>query len=372
MVIEMKNIIGKTIGGMLIALVTVLVWMCPTKEAIAPEDTSVRPIRSAVVQAGYEAPDLFFPARINAGATRTLSFKRAGRVASMPVVVGEHVKKGAVLATLEKESFENAVKIAEADLLRDKSAYDRRVVAAGKNAISKEELTTAEAQYRQSESRYNDAKLALEETVLVAPFDGIVSRTCTDELTNVGAGQPILVYHDISRIQVKVVAPETMIIRLGEISFADDPETFTISFDSAPGKSYPVKFKEFESSADENTQTFRATFEFPSPRELVLLPGMSGTLKMSGRHYSVDSHAEGVVTVPESAVGIQADGSQFVWVLTPEGTEGVFVSSARPVVIGARNCGRVRVESGLSVGERVATAGVAVLTEGRRVTLLGE
>lgn len=368
----MKNLIGKVLGGALIALATMAIWMWPKSEECVPADNSIRPIRSAIVEAGYVAPDLFFPARIKAGSTRTMSFKRAGRVASMPLTVGDEVKKGDVLATLEKETFENALKIAEADLMRDKSAYDRRLSAAEKNAISKEELTRAEAQYRQSQSRLEDAKLALEETVLVAPFDGVISRTCIDELTNVNAGQPVLVYHDVSMIQVKVVVPETVVIKLGEISIVDDPEAFTISFDSAPGKSYPVKFKEFESSADEGTQTFLSTFELPAPKELVLLPGMSGELKLSGKHYSVGPQAAGVTTVPESAIGVQADGGNFVWVLAAEGSDGVFVAKARSVKIGARARGKVRVESGLEAGERVATAGVAVLSEGRLVRLLGE
>lgn len=368
----MKNILGKVLGGALIALATVAIWMWPKSEESVPVDDSVRPIRSAIVEAGYAAPDLFFPARIKAGSTRTMSFKRAGRIASMPLTVGDEVKKGDILATLEKETFENAVKIAEADLMRDKSAYDRRLAAAEKNAISKEELTRAEAQYKQSQSRLEDAKLALEETVLVAPFDGVISRTCIDELTNVNAGQPVLVYHDVSKIQVKVVVPETIVIKLGEISIADDPEAFTISFDSAPGKSYAVKFKEFESSANEGTQTFLSTFELPAPKELVLLPGMSGELKLSGKHYSFGTQTNETTTVPESAVGVLADGSNFVWVLSAEGTDGVFVAKTRPVKIGARVGGKVRVEAGLKAGERVATAGVAVLSEGRRVRLLGE
>lgn len=368
----MKNILGKVLGGALIALATAAIWMWPKSEESVPVDDSVRPIRSAIVEAGYAAPDLFFPARIKAGSTRTMSFKRAGRIASMPLTVGDEVKKGDILATLEKETFENAVKIAEADLMRDKSAYDRRLAAAEKNAISKEELTRAEAQYKQSQSRLEDAKLALEETVLVAPFDGVISRTCIDELTNVNAGQPVLVYHDVSKIQVKVVVPETIVIKLGEISIADDPEAFTISFDSAPGKSYAVKFKEFESSANEGTQTFLSTFELPAPKELVLLPGMSGELKLSGKHYSFGTQTNETTTVPESAVGVLADGSNFVWVLSAEGTDGVFVAKTRPVKIGARVGGKVRVEAGLKAGERVATAGVAVLSEGRRVRLLGE
>lgn len=368
----MNNLVGKIFGGALIAAATVAVWMWPEHKLQQPEDTSVRPIRSEIVTAGFDTPDLYFPARIKAGETRKMSFKRPGRVASLPVTAGNQMKKGEVLATLEKETFENAVKIAEADLIRDKSAYDRRLVAADKNAISKEELSMAEAQYKQSLSRLNDAKLALEETVLVAPFDGVVSGTCLDELANVNAGEPVLIYLDVSKVQVKVVVPETMVIKLNNLSVEEHPETFTVSFDSAPGLSFPVKYKEFEATANEGTQTFVACFELESPKELTLLPGMSGTLKLNGKFYSVGKNDVKAVTVPESAVGIKADGSAFVWVLSETGTKDVFVVNERTVVIGSRARGKVRIESGIVAGERVATAGVAVLTEGRKVRLLGE
>lgn len=370
----MVNVIGKTVGGALIAGATVAVWFWPKPEAVAQEDVSVRPIRSEIVEAGFKSPDLFFPARIKAGASRSMSFKHAGRIASIPVNAGDQVKKGAVLATLEKESFVDAVEIAKARLERDQLAYERRLSAAEKNAISKEELSSAEAEFRQSRSQLRDAERALEEATLVAPFDGEVSRKTVTELRNIAAGEEVLVFHDVSTIEVQVVVPETMVIKINSLKIHElKPETLSISFDSAPGVSYPVTFKDFETTANEGTQTFLATYTLPAPKDLILLPGMSGTLKLNGKDYTFDSGSlEKEVTVPETAVGIAADGSAFVWVLTPAQEPGVYTVASRTVKIGYRTAGRVMIEDGLKSGERVATAGVAVLTEGRKVRLLGE
>lgn len=368
----MKDMIGKTLGGALIVAGTAAVWMWPDPVIEVTEDETVRPIRSAVVEAGYKSPDLYFPARIDAGEERSMSFKHPGRIASIPVSSGDRVMKGGVLATLEKESFVEAVEIAKAALERDRLAYERRLNAAAKNAVSGEELTAAEAQYNQSRSRLRDAERDLEETVLVAPFDGVVSRKRMDELRNVAAGDEIILFHDITKISVKVVIPETMVIGLKNMTFnEDDPEMLTISFDSAPGLSFPVKFKDFESSANENTQTFTVSYSLPAPKELLLLPGMSGTLKLSGRHYAFNSESTGKeVTVPESAVGAASDGSAFAWVLAPTTEAGVWTVHKRSIKVGRRAAGLVRVDDGLSAGERIATAGVAVLTEGRKVRVL--
>lgn len=368
----MKDMIGKTIGGALIVAGTAAVWMWPKPSVEAKADDTVRPVRSAVVEAGYKSPDLYFPARIEAGEERSMSFKHAGRIASIPVSAGDHVKKGEVLASLERDSFVDAVEIAKAALERDQLAYERRRVAAEKNAVSKEELSAAEAQFSQSRSRLRDAERALEETVLLAPFDGVVSRKRVDELRNVVPGEEILLFLDVSKMSVKVVIPETMVIGVNNMTFRDDdPEMLTVSFDSAPGKSFPVKFKDYELTANEHTQTFKVSYFLPAPKELLLLPGMSGTLKLSGNHYSFAAGAaESEVTVPESAVAVASDGTSFVWVLEPTETAGVHVAHRRPIKVSRRADGRVRVDEGLLAGERVATAGVAVLSEGRKVRLL--
>lgn len=368
----MKDILGKAIGGALIVAGTAAIWMWPKPGVDAKPDDSIRPVRSALVEAGYKSPDLYFPARIDAGETRSMSFKHSGRIASIPVKAGDRVKKGQVLASLEKESFVDAVEIAKAALERDQLAYERRRVAAEKNAVSKEELSAAEAQFSQSRSRLRDAERALEETVLVAPFDGVVSRKNVDELRNVVPGEQILLFHDFSTVSVKVVIPETMMIKIKSMSFNEEhPEMLTVSFDSAPGKSFPVRFKDFESAANEETQTFTASYTLPAPEELLLLPGMCATLKLSGAHYSAGEGGSGKeVTVPEAAVAVSSDGSPFVWVLMPSTESGVWTVSKRPVTLGCRASGRVRVDEGLAAGDRVATAGVAILTEGRKVRLL--
>ena len=50
----------------------------------------------------------------------------------------------------------------------------------------------------------------------------------------------------------------------------------------------------------------------------------------------------------------------------------MFVAQRRAIEIASRNNGSVTVLKGIKPGERVATAGVSQLTEGRKVRLLAE
>jgi len=58
-----------------------------------------------------------------------------------------------------------------------------------------------------------------------------------------------------------------------------------------------------------------------------------------------------------------------VWVLEDEGG-GVYAARERTIQLGDRSGGDIGVTAGLAAGERIAAAGVAILTEGRRVRLL--
>lgn len=367
----MANNVGKIVGGLLIAGATAAVWFWPKPQVSAPADTSVRPVRSALAKEGAVSGDLFFPGRIKAFADRQLAFKRGGRIASIPVKAGEKVKKGTKLAWLVQTEFENAYASAKAQEERDRLACERRRAAAAKNAVSKDEVSQAESQLRQSEIALREAERALEESVIVAPFDGEVSRVPGSEMADVGPGVTVILFHDLSRVKVDVTIPETVAIQAHRTTVdEDDPEALTVSFDSVPGRRFPAQFVEVETTANASTQTFVGTYVFTAPDDLVLLPGMSATLRVKWSRAGAD--AAKAVTVPESALGCADDGSAFVWVLTPGTAADLHVAHRRTVRVGARVAGEVVVTEGLAAGERVATAGVTVLTEGRGVRLMAE
>ncbi|MBP1589748.1 MAG: hypothetical protein ILO10_06090, partial [Kiritimatiellae bacterium] len=67
-------------------------------------------------------------------------------------------------------------------------------------------------------------------------------------------------------------------------------------------------------------------------------------------------------------------GEPFVWRLdaAKDGTPGVYETHAVVVAIDDRTGEDVAVTAGLAVGDRIALAGISVLSEGRKVRLLEE
>ena len=373
----MRINIGKVIGAALFAGAVAAIEFWPEAKVEARPDDAVRPVRSVVAEKGARLPDLYFTGKVKADSDRTLCFKQSGRVQRIPVSAGQKIKKGDRLAWLDPLDFEKDLAKAEAAEQRDRQTCDRKREAAKKNAISREELSQAEAQLAVSEAQLALAKRALEDTVLLAPFDGTVAEIPASELDMVTPATKIVLVHDLSKIKIDVTFPETMAIAARKIKAADDKRGVCamahVYFDSVPGRLFPVKFVEYVSNADAKTQTYVATYVMDAPEDLMIMPGMSATLFIKGTDYRFDSaDIANAIVLPESAVAAAPDGTFGVWVLESASEQGVFIARHRTVEIASRSNGSVTILKGVASGERIATAGVSQLTEGRKVRLLAE
>ena len=369
---------GKIIGAALFVGAVTAIKFWPEAKVEAKPDDTVRPVRSVVAEKGVRLPDLYFTGKVKASEDRTLCFKQSGRIQRIPVSAGQSIKKGDKLAWLDPLDFKEDLAKAEAAATRDRQTCERKREAAKKNAISQEELSQAEAQLRVSEAQLALAKRALEDTVLLAPFDGTVAEVPATELDMVTPATKIVLVHDLSKIKIDVIYPETMAIAAKKIKSADDGRgvcsAASVYFDSFPDRHFPVRFVEYVANADSKTQTYVATYVMDAPEDLMILPGMSATLFIRGDAYRFDSNElADAISLPESAVAAAPDGTFEVWALEASaGSKDVFVAHRRTVELGCRNVGSVIVLKGVAPGERIATAGVSQLTEGRKVRLLAE
>ena len=369
----MNNGLGKVIGSVVFVGAVAAIWLWPRKEAESAASEPVRPVRSIVVQDGTKMPDLEFPGVVKAGSDRTLAFEVPGKVLAIPVSKNQRVKKGDVIAKLDPKDFEDKVAKAKAALDRDSQSLARyRNVAA--NAVSKEEVSRAEAQVKTSTAEYDSAQRDLERTVLTAPFDGVIADTYPSELDVVPVGQKIALILDMQEIGVEVSLPETIVIRSKMIQKVNAETNIShVVFDSYPGRSFPARLDEFTAIADSRTQIYKTTFKLANVPELTLLPGMSATVIVDGKDYVYrDAEQRPAVAVPGAAVAVDEKGGYFVWKLEPTETEGVYAVRKAAVSVNSRVGTDVVVTAGVKPGDRIATAGVSVLSEGRKVTLLKE
>jgi RND family efflux transporter MFP subunit len=231
-------------------------------------------------------------------------------------------------------------------------------LAKAKAGARSEDIAAAKANIRGLETNLKIARDQLDDTVLRAPFSGVVVNQLIENHEMVTVGRAVLAMHDISQLEIEVNVPEN------ELVHETDWRQFAAlaRFSAIPDRSFPVSLKEFSTEADPSTRTYAVTFAMSPPEDVNILPGM--TAEVSRRPRQGAALSTSGLTVPAQAVLEDTTGAHYVWVL-PEGAE---LAERRAVECGELyGTKEMRILKGLSAADRVVVGGAHFLTERTRV-----
>ncbi|MBW2272563.1 MAG: efflux RND transporter periplasmic adaptor subunit [Deltaproteobacteria bacterium] len=351
-------------GGILaLATVSLLAVACGEEEAPPPEP-QVLNVKMVEIGSAETGETREYPGRIQAWQHSEMGFEVPGKIIELNFVEGQPVEKGFVLARLDLRDFEADVKKAQANRARAFADYKRYEKLLKEGVSSKAEFEAREQHFKVREAELRQANKALEDAALTAPFAGVVARKLVDDFENVRAKQPVLILQDLSKLKTRVTVPES---DMGGERKSETNEEITaklrpqVVVSSLPDRKFDAKVWEISQVADPVTRTFEATFYFPYPTGLNVLPGMTAKLiaQLSG---SAGSH-----WVPGIAVTADDEEQPMVWRVDPE---EMVVRPAR-VSVGGLKGDLIEITSGLEVGDLVATSGIQNLRDGARVRRYG-
>lgn len=343
--------------------VALLLGGCPPAEPPAP---AVPPVQTMVLQGGVPQNFRRFPGEVSATRSSEMSFDVAGRMIERPAVQGMVAAKGALLARLDPENFEARLASANARLNNARDELARRRQLRDRGVISATEFDQFNTGFQVAEAEQREAQRALHDTRLVAPFDGRVARTMLNVGTSVQPKQPVLVFQDISRLDIDIEVPEQVMTQMLPGITAENARELIealAEFPAMPGRRFDVALKSFSTEATEAARTFRVTFDLDPPTDANILPGATCTVLVRSRGSGDAAQEAGVFEVPMQAVGT-ADGKAVVWRLDPAAltVSRVGVELAGP----AGQSMRVR-SADLQPGDEIVVAGVRFLADGMRV-----
>ncbi len=341
-----------------LVFVTALTTSCgeDLNESSRPE--AVRPVKLVTLAESESSKINRFPAVVDANRLFELGFQVGGLLQEFSVKEAEQVKRGQVIAKLDQRDLTSAVTSTRAQFDNAKQEYERAVRLAKEDAIAKTVLEQRKTQFDVAQAQLDQAEKALADSVLRAPADGIVVQTLAKRLQTVSPGATVVKIMDESLYKATIDVPASFIARLPkDESDSDNREAFVI-FDVAPNQLIPAEFKEITLLADAASQTYAATFTFPSPSAFNVLPGMNATVELRRRNTSQSAR----VAVPVAA--ISSDGeSKYVWVVD----KATMTVSKRQVTLEDSIGALVVVTSGLQTSDVIAGAGAAYLSEGMKI-----
>jgi RND family efflux transporter MFP subunit len=337
---------------------------CGTEPERVPE---ARPVRTVSVEDAAGGELVSFTGEIRARDQFNAAFRLDGRVTERSASLGDVVQAGEVIARLDAENEQNALRASEASLASARAVltearltFDRQrgLLAGGWTSRAKfdaaeEALRTAQAQVESAEAAVRMARDRLGYTVLRAERAGAVTAVGAEPGEVVRAGQMIVQIAGPGELDAVFDIPEQL-IRTGprdpnvQLALSDDPHV------EATGR-----VRQVAPQADPATRTFQVKVGIHEPPEAMRLGStVVGRLRLA---------APGGVELPASVL-TQSEGRPAVWVVDPErGTV-----SLRAVEVARFDPARVVISRGLRNGERVVSAGVQMLRPGQKVRLLGE
>lgn len=289
-----------------------------------------------------------------------LAFEVSGKLKTLNVIVGDKVQKGQILAALDQRGFQNSYQERLAQIERTKVKYERMQKAVSSNAISQQELTNAKADYTAALATLDNAKKALEDSVLRAPFDATIVAKYKKNHANIIAKDPILKLINPDKLEMVTHIPEKL-ISIGQKGMAVE-----IEFDALPGIIVPAKVSEISAESSNSTQTYPVTLQMDQLKRAdgkLILPGMTGTARANKNAIPNQAISQRVGhSIPVTSIYVNEKDEEFVWVVNPENNT-VF---KKPVQTIELSQGGVLVK-GLNGGEIIARSGVNHLQEGQKI-----
>ncbi|RKZ91694.1 MAG: efflux RND transporter periplasmic adaptor subunit, partial [Gammaproteobacteria bacterium] len=346
------------------------------KEQEVEKVEEVRPVKTIVVELPDAGGVRNFPASIDANKKADLSFRVAGKINELLVKEGDRVSQGDVIAKLDPTDFQIAVNDKKALFTRASNDYNRGKKLIKDGHISKMDFDKLESNFLSAKAELNLAEQQLSYTELKAPFNGVVARRYIQNFEEVQAKQQIIILNDNDILEVKFSLPENLILRIrnnddSEAEYMEKREARRLNvpavalFQSQRDKEYPLTFKEIATKADANTQTFSVTYTMPSPTDVIILPGMTATVKIDLSKYIEMDKA---FYLPVSAVAADVALKGMVWIVNEKTMQVEPVS----VDVGKMRGSQIEVKEGIKAGQRVVIAGVPFLSKGLKVSLMTE
>jgi RND family efflux transporter MFP subunit len=306
-----------------------------------------------------------------------VSSKATGRLEVLNVEEGDRVKKGAVIARLENSDVQAGLDLAKATLAvaRAESTdaelnFNRQIGLLKVDATTLDKVEAATARYQTAlanvkaqKANVSAAGVALENTIIRAPFDGTVLTKEADMgemvapfASSSSSRGAVVTMADMGSLEVEADVSESNIQKV-EIN-----QPCQIVLDAYPAITYRGLVKKIVPTADRSRATVLTKVAFLD-RDDKVLPEMSARVNFLPREEeSAVKLDQPVVAVPKTAI-TQRQGKSVIFKVNGAAVEEI------PVEIGRELGNITEIVSGISAGETVVLSPAGGLKSGDKIEI---
>ncbi len=369
---------------------------CRTTPASAEPEP--RPVRIATVEPAPAQSAVRYSANVVPQTQVPLAFKVNGYIADIlqrpgadkrprDVQQGDVVQQGTVLARVSQSDYDARLEqaragIAGADaaLAKANADFDRATKLFETQSLTRPDLDAARAARDSAESKLTQAKadatlaeIALRDTELKMPLNGVVLERKIERGTLVGAGTVGFSVGNMRDVKAVFGVPDVVapLMTLGT--------PLPIRTDAIPNRDFPGRVTAVSPAADPQSRVFSIEVTVPN-QDLALRPGMVATVEVRHAPASASGAASAGETIPavplaavvkQSETGAQGSGYAVFIVEDQAGkTAGKTIARLRPITLGDVSGNTVAVTNGLKIGDRVIISGATLVHDNDPVRIV--
>lgn len=233
-------------------------------------------------------------------------------------------------------------------------------LAKGRAGGRKEEIDAAIALVQSLQAKLETARAALDDTILRAPYDGVISERHIEPFEQVTTQTLVFSIENHSLIEIRVGIPEDYIFMRDRIAGV----TVQARFEPLKDNLFPARIKEIGVNANTDSHTYKTTVIVDNPAGEIL-PGMTAEAIF---HIALkETPIAGMMWIPLTAI-FEENGKTWVWIVDPQ-THRV---QKKSVEIGSPESQFIPVKGDIQKGDILVTAGVHYLQEGQEVRVMSE
>ena len=155
-----------------------------------------------------------FPGKLLPAEQSNLAFEIPGKINVINVDIGDAVRKGQILAELDDREATAQLKQAKARYDLALQILNRYKDLRSEGHISIQDLDNANSEELIAKSQYEFFKVKLEQTKLIAPFDGVIQNRYLDTGSVINGGIPIVEILGSKNVEAHISIPLKFIDKL--------------------------------------------------------------------------------------------------------------------------------------------------------------
>jgi membrane fusion protein, multidrug efflux system len=313
----------------------------------APEERP-SPVLLATVERGTIEGRIRAASTIEAELQVTVHAESTGRITSLSLEEGDEVEVGQTLAKIRRDAQSLGFERAETSLADVEREFERVEKLYKQGIASQSEYDQAKSNVDAAKLDIKDRRRDLSNTVVKAPFAGIVTRRFVTEGGFVTSGAQVFEITDFKTLVARVYVPEKELDRIAVGQPAD------IVGKAAKDRQGLGEVKRIAPIVDATTGTVKVTIGLPDSLaggETGFLPGMYAEVTLT-----TEVHAD-VPIVPKPAL-VHEDEQTFVFIADGDRAKKQLIE------IGLADDDFVEVTAGLESGARIIVAGQTGLKDG--------